>query len=60
VAIGNLGVISMKKGRYRDAARQFRQVIDIDPGDTDARRNLAMAEALLQGGVTPAAPEERR
>lgn len=57
VAMGNLGVVSLKKGQYEEAIRRFQDVLRIAPEDAAARQHLAMAEAMLQ---QPKAPAEGR
>jgi len=56
VAIGNLGVISLRRGNYGEAIRLFREVLAIAPEDAAARQHLAMSESLLAQkgeGVAP-------
>ncbi|MCX6356974.1 MAG: tetratricopeptide repeat protein [Candidatus Aureabacteria bacterium] len=56
VAIGNLGVVYLRKGRYADATMQFKKVLEIAPEDAAARQHLAIAEAMAQGMPVPGMP----
>lgn len=56
VAMGNLGVVYLRKEKPADAIRQFKRVLEISPDDEAARRNLAMAEAMAAGGGQFGAP----
>ncbi len=55
-AIGNLGVVALRRGMREEAIRRFREVLEIAPDDEGARRHLALAEAMAAGGGPSAAP----
>jgi tetratricopeptide (TPR) repeat protein len=65
VALGNLGVINLRKGNYTKSISLFKEALAIAPEDPAARQHLAVAESLLAqkergegpmppGAVTPA------
>jgi superkiller protein 3 len=61
VAMGNLGVINLRKGDYDEAIRLLKKVLDLSPEDAAARQHLAVAESLLAqknkgGAPMPPAP----
>ncbi|MEB3238312.1 MAG: VWA domain-containing protein [Candidatus Sericytochromatia bacterium] len=58
----NLGIVEGRSGRWQEAAMAFRQSLALQPGDADARHNLAVAEAHLQSpqASTEATSEARR
>lgn len=57
VAMGNLGVINLRKGDYKKAVSLFRKVLAISPDDAAARQHIAVAESFLaQKGVGGAPP----
>ena len=51
--LGNLGQTLYLRGRYEQAAEAYREALDLAPGGTVQRLNLA--DALLAGGRTDAA-----
>lgn len=56
VAIGNLGVVALRRREHEEAIRRFREVLEIAPDDEGARRHLALAEAMAAGGGQFGAP----
>ncbi len=59
VAMGNLGVVNMRRGNYTKAIGLLKKVLVIAPDDPAARQHLAVAESLLAQkgeGVAPQMP----
>jgi Flp pilus assembly protein TadD len=46
-ARADLGSVLGRMGRYEEAAQQFEEILKKDPGNAEARRNLAFARKRL-------------
>lgn len=54
--LNDLGVAFAVEGRLREAAEQFRSVLQLNPDHASAKQNLARAEAALAAGTNAVAP----
>ena len=55
-ALGGLGIALSAAGKRDEAADVFRRAVDVDPGNSRSRQNLA--KALLDRGDLPGAAKE--
>jgi Ca-activated chloride channel family protein len=52
----NLGNAQFRQQRYEEAARSYRRSLEIDPSDTDAKRNLELALRAVEAERRPSQP----